>query len=284
MRRALTLLSTMALVVLLAAGVALAEIRVGTNNPETLTGTNSVDHLTGMGGNDTLVGKAANDTYHFDDGWGQDTLKETKVVKVGKKKLPGGIDTLKFTQGSSNTNLGIYLIPQWAAQGFNAVYGGNGDKVDLGTSPVENAVGGMSNDFLRGGSAKNTLSGGFGGSDDLTDYGGDDGSGVGIPSLPDLPASSDTYTGFTLGTGQDKVIDYGGTADRLDLRPLDSSEVNFSSEDLDGNGSNESLKIVLNDTTNNYVEVYGYYSPWNGSVNGRMEQIIFSDQILTGVF
>jgi hypothetical protein len=112
MRRALMLLTTMALVVLLAGGVALAEIRVGTDNPETLTGTNSADHITGKGGNDTLKGLAANDTYHFDDDFGQDTLTERAFVKVGTKRLPGGVDTLRFTQVSSNVNLTIRLIPQ----------------------------------------------------------------------------------------------------------------------------------------------------------------------------
>lgn len=77
MKRTLLLLSTMTLAVLLAAGAALAEIRVGTNNAETITGTNSADHITGKGGNYTFKGLAANDTYHFDDGFGDDTLTET---------------------------------------------------------------------------------------------------------------------------------------------------------------------------------------------------------------
>jgi len=63
---------------------------------------------------------------------------------------------------------------------------------------------------------------------------------------------------------------------------LESSEVYFSGLDLDNNGSNETLWIVINDTTS--VRVYGYFSPLNGYVNGHMEQIIFSDQILTGVY
>jgi hypothetical protein len=155
------------------------------------------------------------------------------------------------------------------------VSGSNGDTVALGTSPVENAVGGMGSDQLQGGSAKNTLSGGLGGNDELGDFGGTDGNAA----FPALAASSDTYTGFTLGTGHDKVIDYGGTADRLDLRPLESSEVYFSGLDVDGNGSNDSLMIVINDTTS--VAVYGYFSPLNGYVNGRMEQIIFSNEIVT---
>ena len=48
--------------------------------------------------------------------------------------------------------------------------------------------------------------------------------------------------------------------------------------DLDGNGSNESLRIVINNTTS--ARVYGHFSPFNG-VNGRMEQIIFSNETIT---
>ena len=47
MKRTLLLLSTMTLAVLLASGVALAGIRVGTDNAETITGTNLADHITG---------------------------------------------------------------------------------------------------------------------------------------------------------------------------------------------------------------------------------------------
>src|SRR5918997_1434677 len=160
MRRTLLLLSTMALVIVLAAGVALAEIRVGTNASETLTGTNSADRLTGMAGNDTLKGLADNDVYHFDDVFGDDTLTETSFVQVGTEKKPGGKDTLTFFQVSSNTRLQIRLIPQASAQGYNAVSGDSGDSVNLGTSPVENATGGSGSDTLTGGSAWNTLSGG----------------------------------------------------------------------------------------------------------------------------
>ena len=87
------LLAAMAAVLLLTSTVALAEIRVGTDAPESITGTNSADQITGKGGNDTLKGLAGNDTYYFDDNSGDDTLTESTFVKVGKKKRPGGIDT-----------------------------------------------------------------------------------------------------------------------------------------------------------------------------------------------
>ena len=129
----LLFVGAMAMVVLTST-VALAETRVGTDNPETLTGTNSADHITAEGGNDTLKGLARNDTYHFDNGWGQDTLTETAFVKVGKKRKPGGSDTLNFSRVSSSSIEGLYvnLILQWSAR-MNAVTGPDSEHVYLGT-------------------------------------------------------------------------------------------------------------------------------------------------------
>ena len=269
----------MALAVLLAAGVALAEIRIGTDFAETLVGTNSADLINGKGGNDTLKGLAANDTYHFDDGFGADTLTEAAFVKVGKKKKPGGVDTLNFSQ--FDEAMVVSMISQWVAQeqGFNSVNtaGGRGS-VDLGSSPVENVVGGSASDFQQGGSAKNTYNGGPGGNDELLDLGGDDGGGP--QSLPALAASDDTFKGFTSATGNDTVTDLGGTADKLDLRPLESSDVYVDAIDLSGDGTNDSLRIIINATTS--VTVEGHLVPTDDDQeNGRMEQIIFSNEVVT---
>lgn len=276
MKQTLLFLSTMTLAVLLAAGVALAEIRGGTNNGETIVGTNAADQITGQGGNDTLKGLAANDTYHFDDGFGTDTVTETASVKVGKKKRPGGVDTLSFSHHDGF----IYalLIPRWGAS-YNRVSGPSGF-VNLGSSPIENVTGGTTNDGLYGGPANNTLSGGTGGADQLVDYGGNDGSAISDTGLPDLRASNDTYRGFTAGFGRDLVVDYGGTADKLDLRPLESSEVYFDPFDYNLDGTIDSLRIEVNDAIT--VTVMGHFSPpVPGRENGRMEQIVFSNETVT---
>lgn len=110
LRRTAPLFAAVVMALLISATAALAEIRVGTDASETLTGTNSADHITGKGGNDTLKGLTANDTYYFDDGWGLDTLTETAFVKVGKKKKPGGIDTLNLSQMSNIVD--VSMIPQ----------------------------------------------------------------------------------------------------------------------------------------------------------------------------
>jgi hypothetical protein len=91
--------------------------------------------------------------------------------------------------------------------------------------------------------------------------------------------SDDTYKGFASGTGYDSVFDYGGSADRLDLRPLESSDVYFDAFDSDGEGTDESLRIVIDDATS----VYGFFVPISGlgQKNGRIEQIVFSDETIT---
>ena len=138
-------------------------------------------------------------------------------------------------------------------------------------------MGGSASDYIYGGSARNTLSGSPGGSDELFDYGGDNGNGT--SSMPALAASNDTYKGFTSGTGFDQVFDYGGTADRLDLRPLETSYVYFDALSY-YSGSNDTLKIVINDNTS--VTVHGHFTPvFQGQENGRMEQIIFSNETIT---
>lgn len=283
MRKVVLLFASVLAVLALYSGVALAEIKIGTNNPEIIVGTNSADHITGKGGDDSLRGRAGNDVYHFDDDLGHDTLRETAFV--GAKKLPGGTDTLSFSQ-VGNTRVIVTMIPQWADKGWNEAFvfgctvpAGAGCTLNLGTSPVENAVGGLGHDVFRGGSARNTYKGGPGGDDEFYDYGGNDGSAVNDPDLPNLPASDDTYKGFT--SGKDLVADYGGTADKLDLRPLESSDVYFDAVDQDNSGSNDSLRIVINDSTR--VDVFGHFAPFPNFAlkNGRIEQIIFSDKVVT---
>ena len=61
---------------------------------------------------------------------------------------------------------------------------------------------------------------------------------------------------------------------------MESSDVYFSRSDNDGNGSKESLRIIINDTTS--VVVHGHFSPVTaGQESGRMEQIIFANEVVT---
>jgi hypothetical protein len=54
MRRAILLMTAMALTLLVASGVALAVTKIGTDGPDHLRGTNGDDNLLGKGGNDIL--------------------------------------------------------------------------------------------------------------------------------------------------------------------------------------------------------------------------------------
>ncbi len=77
--------------------------------------------------------------------------------------------------------------------------------------------------------------------------------------------------------------DYGGTADRLDLRPFAFDDVSFVPFDSDGDGAPNTLEIYEHGGGPNVVTVIGHYSPTaRGQQSGRMEQIIFSDRTVTG--
>src|SRR5215210_9340690 len=73
MRRAILLLTVMAVTLVVVAGVALAASMTGTNQANTLTGTVNPDKIAGGGGNDTIDGKQGND-FLFGDHGNSDTL------------------------------------------------------------------------------------------------------------------------------------------------------------------------------------------------------------------
>lgn len=85
------------------------------------------------------------------------------------------------------------------------------------------------------------------------------------------------------------MTDYGGSAVRLDLRPLRSTQVSlarFGSDASTADGE-ETLTVTLNDTTKVYV--FGHFAPLEGASqesfgqeDGRMEKIVFSDKVVTG--
>ena len=274
MRRITIVFAALALAGMLAAGQASAALKVGTDGADTLVGTKYADHLTGKRGDDVLEGRAGNDVYHFADGFGTDTLVEPK--KAGR--LPGGVDTISFSDVTTRAD--IFLIPQYRVQGYyrasTADSNGVVHRVDLVSSAVEKAVGGTAGDSIYTGAGANTLKGGAGGNDFLANYGGWDG----ISTLPGLPASDDVYGGFAAGSGGDYVVDYGGAADVLDLRPWDSSEVYVDALSMDGSDpSNDSLIVA---TGGRGVLVYGHFAPiLNQDENGTMEKIVFANETIT---
>ena len=132
MRRAILLVATVALTLLVASGVALAVNRVGTNGADVLKGTDGADNLVGLGGQDDLFGKGGSD--NLVGGEGRD------AVVGGNERGPLG--------GDKN------------------LVGGPGNDFVLAGKGSDNAVGGEGNDFLfeccLREFSKDTLSGGSG--------------------------------------------------------------------------------------------------------------------------
>ena len=67
-RIALVLGTVVALVLVVATGVAFAAVLTGNQNANTILGTSADDDITGAAGNDTLAGRAGNDTMYGDSG------------------------------------------------------------------------------------------------------------------------------------------------------------------------------------------------------------------------
>jgi Ca2+-binding RTX toxin-like protein len=114
MRRTIVLLTTMALTLVVASGVALAVTEIGGPGPNTLRGTNGADNLLGNSGNDTLYGLGGRD--NLLGGPGKD------IVSGGNEGGPRG--------GDKN------------------VVGGSGNDFVIGGLDSDNVVGNEGNDFL----------------------------------------------------------------------------------------------------------------------------------------
>jgi Ca2+-binding RTX toxin-like protein len=89
MRRTILMVATVALMVLVASGVALAVNKIGTDGPDTLRGTNGDDNLIGKGGNDDLYALNGRDTLL--GGPGKDVVVDKpRGWAGGDKNLQGG--------------------------------------------------------------------------------------------------------------------------------------------------------------------------------------------------
>src|ERR687893_439367 len=128
MRRAILLVTMMAVSLLLASGVALAVNKVGTSGPDTLRGTNGSDNLLGKGGNDVLWGLGGSDNLLGGEGKDWVLAGNERRFQGGDKNLDGG-------------------------PGNDGVVGGNGS---------DNALGGSGNDFVDGWRGSDDISGGDG--------------------------------------------------------------------------------------------------------------------------
>jgi hypothetical protein len=181
------------------------------------------------------------------------------------------------------TFVGVVIIREFGQYDISS---GNNDRVGLdpeaGIPYIETIIGGKGEgDALATGGGPNTLNPGGGGTDILEDRGGyDDGFGFAIP------ASNDTYVGFSNNNGRDTIRDWGGT-DVVDLRPTSSTSVTTTKRDDDGlNGTQESLEITWNSDPNRKVVINAHFGPYDplssdSGMNVRIEKLIFADVTYT---
>jgi Ca2+-binding RTX toxin-like protein len=209
MRRTILLLTTMALTLLVASGVALAVTKIGTNGPDTLKGTNGADNLLGRGGNDVLyaVGGMDNLVGGEDKDWvlGGDERRafggdKNLVGGPGNDGVNGGVGSDTVLGGAGND----YLIGDNGSD--RAVVGGEGKDIVSGSYGSDNVVGGSGTDYVTDGplddTRKDTLSGGA----------GDD-----VLQLDNYPKTKDIVS---CGSGLDRIV-----VDRKDVVRPDCEKV-----------------------------------------------------------
>jgi hypothetical protein len=269
-RKALLLFASALVALALSSGVALAEIKVGTDGPETLTGTNDNDTIIGRGGDDLTIGKRGDDAYVYADGWGIDDVDDS-----------GGVDALDFSPAAQTVR--TYLCPEVTVWGTNLGYSEDdlGNRVHY-SSRIEKTTGGSADDIVVGCTGKNVLSGGGNdgtGVDLISDLGGYKQEGV------NLPASSDVYTGFEAGSGS-HVIDTGGKDDRLNLGAFGSRRVDLYRYDANGDGRANSLLIGF-DGAFDPKKFHGilllnhFGQDWGSYFRGTIETIKLKDKTLS---
>ncbi len=161
---------------------------------------------------------------------------------MGKKKRPGGSDTLDF----SAVSVGVIgrLMPEGWVKGSdnrNRLTAEDPDdlgavwEVDLGASPVGYFRGGSGDDVILGGGLRNHYEGN-GGVNRFQDYGGAEVRRPRANQPQRLLANDDTYAGLGKDGGFAWIADFGGGADTVDLRPLKSTEGEFGAFGLQGYG------------------------------------------------
>jgi hypothetical protein len=234
MRKTLLLLTTMALALLVAGGVALAatitcQVGVvcnGTPDADTITGTTSNNTINGLEGNDiikardgsdkidggpnndTMNGGPGNDTYMFFPNWGIDRISADS----------GGVDTLTFP---GPRTFGIFA--DLTGDGLNTceiLAPGLDPCLTIGGGDyIENVVGTDFEDRISGNTLNNQITGGGGGNSSAAELmNGEDGS--------------DTYKGYAPGraTGIDYIQDTPVLTTKTNVDKLNLAKFNLAAD------------------------------------------------------
>lgn len=173
-------------------------------------------------GNDVFTAEKGRVTGTVFGGAGDDLLKgslryaTTMDGGEGNDRLFGGAAADRLSGGAGQDSL-------WGGKGDDLLWGGDGHDRLSGKSGHDKLDGGAGNDVLSGGTGNDTLDGGAG--NDLLSAGtGNDRlhGGAGSDRLFG-GEGADTFV-FAAGGGADRIMDYDGTQDILDLRGLGSTD------------------------------------------------------------
>jgi len=179
------------------------DLLLGGLGADTLNGGADSDTLDGQQGIDSMAGGTGDDYYHVDNG-------AELVTELAGEGYETVYSTASYTLGSNVEELWL--------QGGSAIVGtGNGLDNGLAGSDISNNLfGAAGNDVIIGFGGNDSLDGGTG-NDSLTGSDGNDTLNGG--------AGNDQYA-FSLGDGQDVLIDSDATAGNLDV-------LNFSAVTVD---------------------------------------------------
>ncbi len=159
MRRVVLVLVAMTLALLLASGVALAVVRVGTNGTDVLLGTERPDTLLAKGGNDTVLGRGGDDE-ELSGGTGNDRILggAGKDIMDGGAAPPTQTSTPPRERSANNSDI---MLGDGAADfidgnlGPDQIVGGDGDDAlfdgENRRGSWDVLVGGNGNDILLSG-------------------------------------------------------------------------------------------------------------------------------------
>jgi Ca2+-binding RTX toxin-like protein len=172
----------------------------GNNDANVMVGGPGDDYMNGRAGDDTMIGNGGND--HFDMSTGRPGNATSGVWTMGNRHIDGGdgIDTLDY-DGGAGDGAGYVRSAVNIDLGAGTASGGGDNGIGTATLvSIENAVGGVYDDTMRGSSGSNQLSG-RGGNDTLAGMGGND--------ILDGGNGNDTYV-FGRGDGRDTIRDSSG--------------------------------------------------------------------------